>query len=91
MVGSWNGGYQADVAVRNTGTAPTSGWTVRFSFAGGQTVASAWNATLTQTGQQVVATNASYNASIPAGGTTSFGMVVNGANQPLTAVSCTTR
>jgi len=91
VVGSWNGGFQADVAVRNNGTLPTSGWTVRFSFAGPQTIASSWNAVLTQTGQQVVAANAGYNGSIPANGSTSFGMVVNGANQPLTGISCTTR
>jgi hypothetical protein len=91
VVGSWNGGFQADVAVRNNGTLPTSGWTVRFSFAGPQTIASSWNAVLTQTGQQVVAANAGYNGSIPANGSTSFGMVVNGANQPLTGITCTTR
>lgn len=37
------------------------------------------------------AVNQPYNAVIPAAGATSWGMVVNGQNQPVTAVSCALR
>ncbi|MET7427185.1 cellulose binding domain-containing protein [Dactylosporangium sp. NPDC005555] len=86
---SWGGGYQADVTVRNTGTAPSTGWTIRFSFAGTQTVAQSWSATVTQSGSQVTAANVSYNGAIPAGGSTSFGFIANGTSQPVTGVNCT--
>src|SRR4051794_18320691 len=45
----WQGGFGADVAVTNLGSALT-GWTVRWSFGAGQTVTQAWNATVTQSG-----------------------------------------
>jgi hypothetical protein len=91
LVSSWTGGYQAEVAVRNNGTAPSTGWTVKFSFAGSQTVANSWNAAVTQSGSQLTAANQPYNGAIPANGSTSWGMVVNGANQPVTGVGCTLR
>jgi cellulase/cellobiase CelA1 len=84
----WSGGYQAEVTVRNNGTAASTRWTVKFAFAGSQTIVNSWNATVTQAGAQVTAANASYNGAIPAGGSTSFGFVANGANQPATGVSC---
>ncbi|GAA4252178.1 cellulose binding domain-containing protein [Dactylosporangium darangshiense] len=85
---SWGTGYQADVTVRNNGTAASTGWTLKFSFAGSQTVTQSWNATVTQAGAQVTATNVSYNGAIPAGGTTGFGFIAGGVSQPVTGVSC---
>jgi hypothetical protein len=69
----WPGGFTANVVVNNTGTSAVNGWTVGFSFPGDQKVTNAWNATVTQSGTAVTATNASYNAAIPPGGSTSFG------------------
>jgi len=43
---------------------------------------------LTQSGRQVTAVNASYNGSVAAGGSTSFGMVVNGSSQALSGLTC---
>lgn len=89
VTSSWSGGYQASVTVTNNGTAPISSWTVTGAFRGGQTVANSWNATVTQSGANLTAANASYNGTIAAGGNTSWGMTVNGANQTLTNLSCT--
>jgi poly(hydroxyalkanoate) depolymerase family esterase len=69
----WAGGFTANVAVSDTGTAPVNGWTLSFSFPGDQKVTNAWNATVTQSGTAVTATNLSYNSSISPGGSTSFG------------------
>lgn len=91
VTGSWDGGYQAAVTVRNTGGTASAGWTVAFTFAGAQRVASSWNAVTTQTGTRVTATNQPYNAVVPAGGDTSWGMVVTGQNQPVSAVTCALR
>ncbi|GAA3438068.1 cellulose binding domain-containing protein [Kutzneria kofuensis] len=90
VTSSWPGGFQASVTVTNTGTAPITSWTVNGTFPGSQTVANSWNATVTQSGAQLSARNAGYNGTIPAGGSTSWGMTVNGANQPLTNLTCQT-
>src|SRR5215510_7969591 len=68
----WPGGFTANINLNNLGD-PVNGWTVRWSFAAGQTVTQGWNATYTQSGANVSAANASYNASIGTGGTVSFG------------------
>jgi hypothetical protein len=88
ITNSWSGGFQAAVTVTNTGTAPISSWTVTGAFPGAQTIANSWNAVVTQSGQNLTAANAGFNGTIPAGGSTSWGMVVNGASQALTNVGC---
>ena len=70
---SWSTGLTADVTVRNTGPTAVTGWTLRWTWGGGQRVTSGWTATVTQTGAEVTATNPPYAATIPAGGSTSFG------------------
>ncbi|MCZ4121027.1 cellulose binding domain-containing protein [Streptomyces sp. H39-S7] len=77
VTNQWTGGFTANVVVRNRGTVPVNGWTVGWSWPAGQSVSQAWNAALTQSGSQVTAANASYNGSLPAGGSVSFGF--NGA------------
>jgi hypothetical protein len=69
----WGGGLTASVTITNTGTTAVNGWTLAFSFPGDTKVTSAWNATVTQSGAAVTATNVSYNAGIPAGANVSFG------------------
>jgi O-glycosyl hydrolase len=69
----WAGGFTANVTVTNNGSAPVNGWTVGFTFPGDQKVTNAWNASVSQSGESVAATNASYNATIAAGASTSFG------------------
>jgi hypothetical protein len=69
----WQGGVVANVAITNTGSTAVNGWTLAYSFPGDTKVGNAWNATVTQTGAAVRATNMSYNGTIPAGGNVSFG------------------
>jgi hypothetical protein len=69
----WTGGLTANLTVTNTGTATINGWTLTFSFPGDQKITSSWNATVTQSGAAVTATNATYNATIAPGGNAQFG------------------
>ncbi|KAB8145969.1 hypothetical protein F8S13_02510 [Chloroflexia bacterium SDU3-3] len=69
----WGTGFTADVAIKNTGSAALSSWSLAWSFAGNQQISNAWNTALTQTGAGVVANNMPYNASIAPGASTSFG------------------
>jgi hypothetical protein len=69
----WTGGLTANLTVTNTGTATINGWTLTFSVPGDQKITSSWNATVTQSGAAVTATNATYNATIAPGGNAQFG------------------
>ncbi|UWE08726.1 GH12 family glycosyl hydrolase domain-containing protein [Actinacidiphila bryophytorum] len=70
---SWSGGFTANVTVANTGSSAVNGWNLGFTLPSGQTITSAWNATVSPNSGSVTATSLSYNAQIPAGGTQSFG------------------
>ncbi len=76
ITNQWQGGFGASVAVTNLGD-PINGWTLRWSYANGQTVTQAWNATVTQSGTQVTAVNAGFNGAITTNASVSFGF--NGA------------
>ncbi|WP_052432529.1 cellulose binding domain-containing protein [Streptacidiphilus carbonis] len=88
VVSSWTGGYQLQFTVTDSGTSAISAWKVGFSFAGAQTIANSWNATVTQSGAAVSATSAAYNGSLTPGTSTTWGMVVNGSDQPLVDPVC---
>lgn len=70
----WNNGFQGEVRV-TAGARAITGWTVTWTFPNGQTVGSAWNATVTATGSSVTARNVSYNGSVAAGASTTFGFL----------------
>ncbi|MCX2951761.1 cellulose binding domain-containing protein [Lentzea sp. NEAU-D7] len=77
---TWPGGFRTDVTLRNTGGAEINGWTLRWTFAGGQTVSEMWNATQRQTGRDVAATAVPYNVVIPAGGSLLMGFTASGTS-----------
>jgi hypothetical protein len=79
VVNSWSGGFQLGFTVTNSGPAATSGWNVSFSWPGSQTVTQIWNATSTQSGAAVSVTSASYDGSLAAGGSASFGLLGSGS------------
>jgi hypothetical protein len=90
VVNAWNGGFQLGFTVTNSGTVQTAGWKVTWSWPGAQNLTQIWNATGSQSGAAVSAVNASYNGSVPAGGTTTFGMLGSGsAPAALTGLRCT--
>jgi hypothetical protein len=70
---NYPGGFTANVTIANTGSSALTGWTLTFAFPGDQKITNAWNATVTQSGPNVTATNLSYNATIPPSGSQSFG------------------
>jgi acetylxylan esterase len=70
---TWNTGFTASVTIANTSSSAVDGWTLGFTLPSGQTVTSAWSATVAPTSGAVTAKNVGYNASIPASGSTSFG------------------
>jgi endo-1,4-beta-xylanase len=68
VTNQWSGGFGASLVVQNTSASPWSSWTLTWTFpTSGQAIASGWNGTFSQSGQNVSVTNVSYNASVPAG------------------------
>jgi len=74
----WYGGEIVTVKVTNTSTAAATRWAVTWTLAAGQSVVSAWNATVTTTGATATAVNASYNGALAPGASTTFGMQLSG-------------
>ncbi|MET0414996.1 MAG: family 43 glycosylhydrolase [Actinoplanes sp.] len=95
VTNQWQGGFGAAVTIDNLGD-PITGWRLGWSFTAGQTVTQLWNGTASQSGSQVTVTDAGYNASLPTGGSASFGFNgASGASNPapasftLNGVACT--
>lgn len=61
--GDGNGGFTAQLTVTNQGE-PTSGWTLGFTLPGSASVIQGWSANWSQSGQDVTATNLSWNAEL---------------------------
>ncbi|ANZ41787.1 hypothetical protein BBK82_43480 [Lentzea guizhouensis] len=85
----WPGAFQAEVTVRNVSGVLINGWTLRWRFTDGQTVAQMWNASHAQEGAVVSVTNADYSALITPNGSISIGFngTATGANNMPTAFS----
>ena len=80
IVNQWGTGFQADVTITNNRGPAVQGWTLEWVHAAGQEVTSAWNATVSQTGNNATASNTAshWNGTIAAnGGTVAFGMQGN--------------
>jgi lysophospholipase L1-like esterase len=79
ITNQWQGGFGASLTITNTGSTAINGWSLKFSFPNGQTITQLWNGSVTQSGSTVTVTNASYNASIPAGTALSSAPGFNGS------------
>jgi chitin-binding protein len=91
VTSAWGGGFQGSVQVMNHGSSPASHWTVTWTLGSGTTIASLWNGTVTTSGSKVTVTNAAYNGSVPANGSTTFGFTANsssGVNTPNGSITC---
>ncbi|MEV6815052.1 lytic polysaccharide monooxygenase [Micromonospora sp. NPDC051296] len=89
VTNSWSGGFQGEVQV-TAGSAAIRGWRVTWTYANGQQISQAWNATVSSSGSTVTATNVSYNGSLGAGASTTFGFLasITGTNSTPT-LTCT--
>ncbi|WP_034261682.1 cellulase family glycosylhydrolase [Actinospica robiniae] len=86
---SWGGGFNVTVTVTNTSTTKTTaGWSVGWTWSGGQSVASMWNAVSAVSGSNETATNEPYNGALAPGAATSFGFQATGGSAT-PALSCT--
>lgn len=71
---AWQGGFTADVTVKNTGSTAVDNWKLGFTLPSGQRVTSSWNATLSGSSGAVTASPVAHNAQIAPGGSQTFGL-----------------
>ncbi|MEU1724250.1 glycoside hydrolase family 9 protein [Nonomuraea sp. NPDC005692] len=76
VTNSWGGAYQAEVTVKNAGSAAITGWTAAWTSA--NQITQLWGGRLTQTGSSVSVRNEAWNGGLAAGATTTFGFIANG-------------
>jgi poly(3-hydroxybutyrate) depolymerase len=88
VTSSWQGGFQADVAVSNSGSTALQGWKVSWALGSGQSVSQVWNGAQTTSGSTVTVTNAAYNGTLAPGSGTSFGLIVSGSPGTTPALTC---
>ncbi|GAA3494661.1 cellulose binding domain-containing protein [Streptomyces prasinosporus] len=69
----WQGGFTANVTVRNAGTSAVEGWKLAFTLPSGQRITHAWNASVTPSSGTVTASGVDGNTRIAPGGSQSFG------------------
>jgi endoglucanase len=86
-VNSYSGGFQGQVSV-TAGSAAITKWTVTWTLASGQAITQLWSGALSTSGSAVTVGNLSYNGSLAAGASTTFGFNATGtASTPTVACS----
>ncbi|HCT77419.1 MAG TPA: cellulose-binding protein [Micromonosporaceae bacterium] len=91
IVNQWQGGFQGEVTVTNSGSVALTGWTVTFSFPNGQTITQLWNAAYAQSGAVVTARNLGWNGNLSPSTSAAFGFLANwsGSNGVPANTTCT--
>ncbi|WP_169984521.1 PHB depolymerase family esterase [Microbispora sp. H10836] len=77
-VNSWPGGFQSEVTVK-AGNSSVRGWTVNWSWSGSQSITQLWGGLKSGSGASVTVRNESWNGTLSANGTTTFGFTANGS------------
>ncbi|PWI10757.1 chitinase [Streptomyces sp. NWU339] len=78
----WGSGFEGKWTVKNTGTTTINSWTVEWDFPSGTKVTSAWDATVTNSGDHWTAKNVGWNGTLAPGASISFGFNGSGSGSP---------
>ncbi|MGH4033771.1 glycosyl hydrolase family 18 protein [Actinomycetota bacterium Odt1-20B] len=78
----WGSGFEGKWTVKNTGTTSISAWAVEWDFPSGTKVTSAWDATVTNSGDHWTAKNVGWNGTLAPGASVSFGFNGTGSGAP---------
>ncbi|MFG1655823.1 cellulase family glycosylhydrolase [Micromonospora chersina] len=78
QVNAWQGGFQGELTVKNSGTAALNPWSATWTWPSGVTLASGWNATVTQSGTTVTAAAPTWASSLAPGASVTIGFTANG-------------
>ncbi|MFF0366019.1 cellulase family glycosylhydrolase [Micromonospora sp. NPDC005087] len=86
VTNNWGSGYQGQVTVTNNTSAQITSWRVEFDLPSGSSISQSWNAQQATAGGHYTFINLSWNGTLAAGASTSFGFLVAGSGTP---VNCT--
>ncbi|NEA87266.1 chitinase [Streptomyces sp. SID7958] len=78
----WGSGFEGKWTVKNTGTTTINAWTIEWDFPAGTKVTSAWDATVTNSGDHWTAKNLGWNGTLAPGASVSFGFNGSGTGSP---------
>jgi chitinase len=78
----WGTGYQAKYTITNGTAAAITSWRIEFDLPAGSTLGTYWDVLISPSGNHYVATNRTYNGTVAAGASTSFGFIVTGSGTP---------
>ena len=83
---SWGRSFNGTITITNTGLLPINGWEVDWSYSDGSTITSSFN--VVRTGSNPYnGSNVGFNATIPVGGSRSFGFSGRGGEGVLASLS----
>ncbi|QUQ64202.1 lytic polysaccharide monooxygenase [Kutzneria sp. CA-103260] len=90
ITGSWAGGFQGQVTVTNSTSAPIGSWDASWTLPDGENVSSVWNGALSRSGSLATVANASWNGQLAPGASTTFGFTADYPGTPAvpSQVSC---
>jgi beta-glucosidase len=77
VVNQWDVGFQADLTIRNTGTAAVRGWRLVWRFDSGQRITQLWGGVATARGGTVTVRNEAWNGELPPGATATVGFTAS--------------
>ena len=80
-VNAWPGGFQGTVTI-TAGSSAISRWSVALNLPSGASISSLWSGVPSASSGAVTVTNASYNGSVGAGASTTFGFTATGSGTP---------
>ncbi len=78
----WGTGFEGKWTVKNTGTTTLTSWTLEWDYPSGTRVTSAWDATVTNSGDHWTAKNVGWNGTLAPGASVSFGYNGTGPGAP---------
>ena len=73
--GQWPRGFNTQVTVENLSSTPIKGWTLQWAFAENETIEHSWGVTASQKRAVVTARSLSWNSTIRAGQSQTFGFI----------------
>ena len=90
VTSQWQGGFQGELAVMNTGTVTLASWTVAFAFPNGQVINQLWGGRVTQSGSGVTVRNETWNGALAqnASATAGFTASWTGTNAVPAPITC---
>jgi endoglucanase len=85
---AWQGGFQGELTVRNTGSSTLQNWAATWTFPSGVTLNNGWNAVVTQSGTTWTAKGPDWSKNLAPGASVAVGFTANGPSSTPQNATC---